>query len=287
MKAFQYILFVLLLFSGCATKSPISNRYVSKKKNIEHLAKLGKSHWEKRVDHKDAKLSNHFLSKAVELDPKNSDIMVLYSRSCYFIGRFSAINDKSADSSFINGFTKSWHYIINSKDFQNGFKSIDGDSVAKTIAGLENLSEHLLPVAYWWAENYTSYLLTKPVLERMENREIIETMLHRILSINPEYYYHGANRIFGSFYAKLPGVNLDQSKNNFDKSISSEPAFMTSYIMRAQYLHTKNGDRDSFIEDLQFVLNTDPTKLPEASPENLFEQEKAKTLLAKKESLFE
>ena len=62
---------------------------------------------------------------------------------------------------------------------------------------------------------------------------------------------------------------------------------MTTYIMRAQYLHTKNGDRDSFIEDLQFVLNTDPTKLPEASPENLFEQEKAKTLLAKKESLFE
>jgi hypothetical protein len=57
--------------------------------------------------------------------------------------------------------------------------------------------------------------------------------------------------------------------------------------LRAQYLHTKNGDRESFIGDLQLVLNTDPTKLPEASPENLFEQEKAKTLLAKKESLFE
>ena len=121
----------------------------------------------------------------------------------------------------------------------------------------------------------------------MENREIIETVLHQVLSIDPEYNFHGANRIFGAFYAKLPGVSLEQSKNNFDKSISSEPNFMTSYTSRAQYLYTKNGDKDSFVKDLQYVLNADPTKIPEASPENLFEQELAKILLLKKESLFE
>ena len=49
----------------------------------------------------------------------------------------------------------------------------------------------------------------------------------------------------------------------------------------------KKGDKDSFIKDLQYVLNSDPTKLPEASPENLFEQEIAKDLLKKKDSLFE
>ena len=82
-------------------------------------------------------------------------------------------------------------------------------------------------------------------------------------------------------------MNLDQSKNNFDKSISIEPNFMTSYTLRAQYFSTKAGDEDLFIKDLQLVLNADPTKLPEASPENLFEQEKAKYLLSRKESLFE
>ena len=49
-----------LLFS-CATKSPIANRYVSKKKNIQHLIKLGNLNWEKRVDVQSAKLSKHFL----------------------------------------------------------------------------------------------------------------------------------------------------------------------------------------------------------------------------------
>ena len=156
MKSFQYKLLILLLFMGCTTKSPLSNRYVSKKKNTQHLVELGKSHWERRVDLNDAKLSNHFLSKAIELDPKNSEIMALFSRSCYFIGRFINNNSESSDSLFMQGYTKSWGHIITSETFQNGFESVSGDSVAKTIAGLENLSEELLPVAYWWAENYTS-----------------------------------------------------------------------------------------------------------------------------------
>ena len=288
MKSPLYIFVSFILIISCTARSPISNRYVSKKKNIEHLIKLGNLNWEKRVDVKSAKLSKHFLSKAIELDPNNPETVALFSRSCYFNGRFIDYDKpKFADSLFIEGFTESWRFITSSKEFQTGFQSIQGDSIAKTIAGIERLPLEFLPATYWWAENFTSYLMTKPVLKRLENREIIETVLHRILSIDPGYNFHGANRIFGSFYAKLPGVNLDQSKNNFEKSILGEPNFMTSYTAKAQYFYTKNGDRDSFVKDLQFVLNAEPTKIPEASPENLFEQELAKILLSKKESLFE
>ena len=62
---------------------------------------------------------------------------------------------------------------------------------------------------------------------------------------------------------------------------------MTSYLMRAQFYYTKSGDRNSFVKDLRFVLNAEPTIIPEASPENLFEQELARILLSKEESLFE
>jgi hypothetical protein len=58
-------------------------------------------------------------------------------------------------------------------------------------------------------------------------------------------------------------------------------------VIRAQYLHTKSGNRELFVKDLQFVLQSDPTLLPDVSPENLNEQEKAKTLLAMESSLFE
>ena len=288
MKYSLQALLYIILISSCATKSPISNRYVSKKKNTEHLVRLGNLNWEKRVDIKSAKLSKHFLSKAIELDPSNPETVALFSRSCYFNGRYIDYNNpKRADSLFIEGYEASWNFIVSNQEYQIGFQSIDGDTVTKKIAGLERLSGETLTVAYWWAENFTSYLLTKPVLKRLENREVIETILHRILSVDPGYNFHGANRIFGSFYAKLPGVSLEQSRNNFDKTISSEPDFMTSYLMRAQYFYTKSGDRNLFVKDLHYILNAEPTKIPEASPENLFEQELAKILLSKEESLFE
>ena len=75
-------------------------------------------------------------------------------------------------------------------------------------------------------------------------------------------------------------------KNNFEKSIKGSPDYFATYVKRAQYLHTKNGNREKFVQDLQKVLNMNPSILPEVSPENLFEQEKAKILLSKEPSLF-
>ena len=57
------------------------------------------------------------------------------------------------------------------------------------------------------------YLNSKPVLERMKNRELIEVILHRIISLDPSFNYSGAYRIFGSFYTRIPGIELSQSKN--------------------------------------------------------------------------
>ena len=75
--------------------------------------------------------------------------------------------------------------------------------------------------------------------------------------------------------------------SNFDKAILGSPNYLGTYVVRAEYLYTKSGNRESFIKDLQMVLNADPTLLPNISPENLFEQEKAKRLLLKESKLFE
>ena len=82
-------------------------------------------------------------------------------------------------------------------------------------------------------------------------------------------------------------MELSHSKNNFEKSIAGSPNYLGTYVIRAQYFHTKSGNREKFVQDLQFVLQADPTLLPEVSPENLLEQEKARKLLAKESALFE
>ena len=285
-KKLFIIINIILFLSGCGYNSKTYSPYLSKTKNIQFLVDQGKINWEKRVNIDEANKSKLFLSKAFTLAPNNSEVAILYSRACHFIGHYIEKDLIKADSIFSEGMYIAWDYIISTDSYQEGSAFSEGNDKEKIIAGIENISDELLPILYWWVENYSSYLITKPVMNRLENRDKVETALHQILSIKPDFYYHGANRIFGELYSRLPGVDLIHAENNFQKSVTGNPNYFANYVSRAQYFHTKNGDQEKFIQDLQKVLNMDPTILPEVSPENLFEQEKAKILLSKESSLF-
>lgn len=281
------LLGVVLWITGCATKSSTINRYISKEKNIQFLVDQGRSHWEQRVDGDNARKSRLFLSKANALNPDDQAVAALYARACHFIGYYIEDDPAASDTLFMEGMDTAWEFIISTDAYQEGVALSEGDSTAKMIAGLDNASQDMVPVLYWWVSNYSRYLVTKSVMERLKQRDIIETALHRILALQPDFFYHGANRIFGSIYARLPGVDLNHSVTNFDKSIQGSPNYMGTYVIRAKYLYTKSGNREGFVKDLQQVLNSDPAILPAVSPENLFEQEKARALLKEVSSLFE
>ena len=281
------LLGITLFYKGCTTNTSTFSQYISKQRNIQLLVKQGRTHWEQRVDVKHAQTARLFLSKANALNPDDQTVAELYARACHFIGYYIEDDPTRSDSLFIEGMDTAWEFIISTDAYQEGVALSEGDSNAKKIAGLENASQDMVPMLYWWVSNYSRYLLTKPVMERLQQRDIIETVLHRILALQPDFFYHGANRIFGGIYARLPGVDLNHSVTNFDKSIQGSPNYMGTYVIRAKYLYTKSGNREAFVNDLQNVLNADPTILPEVSPENLFEQEKARSLLAEVSSLFE
>ena len=286
LKNYFIYIFIILLFYGCSNKANSFGPYLSKTKNIQFLIKEGKANWEKSVSPNEASQSRVFLSKAYNLDPNNFEVAVLYARSCYFIGHYIETEPIKSDSLFLEGMNTAWDFIISTDSYQEGTALVEGHSEAKIIGGIENISQDLIPLIYWWTANYARYLITKPVMYRLENRDKIESALHRVISFKPDYFYHGANRIFGGMYARLPGVDLIHAENNFEKSIEGSPNYFSTYVVRAQYLHTKNGNREKFIQDLQKILNMDPTVLPEVSPENLFEQENARNLLSKENSLF-
>ncbi|HBR86892.1 MAG TPA: hypothetical protein DEA65_03520, partial [Candidatus Marinimicrobia bacterium] len=140
---------------------------------------------------------------------------------------------------------------------------------------------------YWWAANMGRYLSQKPVRMRLNNRELVEAVVHRILALDPDFFYGGPYRFFGALYARLPGVKLSRSADYFEQAIKSHPNYLGTYVLRAQFLHTKAGDQEKFIQDLEYVINADAALIPEVMAENLFEQKKAQFLLDEKEMLFE
>lgn len=279
-------LFFLFILSGCTQfRGPSVEDNLEK--NIQFLIDQGKHHWEKRVDPEEARLAHLFLSRVHHIDPLNSEVTALYSRACQYLGYYIEVDPARQDSLYLEGMTIAWEVLQGTTFFRSIFQEAEGDSIAKSISALEIVPGEFVPILYWWIANYSRFLVNKTVIERLKSRELIETALHRILALDGNYFYGGPHRIFGGIYARIPGVELSHSYAYFDQSIKNNPNYLGTYVLRARYLHTKAGNREQFIRDLNYVINADPTLIPEVMPENLLEQEKARLLLARESLLFE
>ena len=255
--------------------------------NSESLIKQGKAYWEKRANPKSAKMAVLFFEKAVELNAQKLELAVSLSKAYHFQGYYIEIDPAIRDTLYLRGAKAAITGFKKTAYFQSFADTASVDNSKLQISAISQAPVETISALYWWATNIGRYLTTKPVLTRIESREIIETAMHRIATMDEDYYYGGPARFFGTFYSRLPGVPLDRAKSNFDQSLADSPDFLGTRVLRARYYHTKLGNRYLFEEDLNYVINADPSALPDAMPENLYEQEKAKELLKHTSILFE
>ncbi len=274
----------LFIHMGCGYLNTSTN---ANRLDYEYLIKEGELYWEKRVNPKSAKMATLYFEKAFELNPQNFELTVSLSRAYYFQGYYIEIDPAKRDTLYLKGASAALTGFQNTAFFQSFDDTASIDNLMLQITAIRKAPVETVPALYWWAANFGRYLTTKPVLKRIESREIIETAMHRIATLDEDYYYGGPTRFFGTFYSRLPGVPLDRAKSNFDQSLSDSPDYLGTRVLRARYYHTKLGNQDLFEEDLNYVINADPSILPDAMPENLFEQEKAKELLKHTSILFE
>ena len=140
---------------------------------------------------------------------------------------------------------------------------------------------------YWWATNKLWYLNNKPAIERINHRELLEVIMHRLIALAPDYLYGGPYSFFGIFYSRLPGVEISQSKNYFEKAISSYPDYFGNKVQMSEFYYQKAENKNSFQNQLNSIISIEPTIDPEIVPENIFYQKRAILLLGQKETLFE
>jgi len=140
---------------------------------------------------------------------------------------------------------------------------------------------------YWWAMNKLLYLSSRPVIERINDRDKLEAIMYQVISVEPDYFHGGPYRFFGLLYIKIPGINLSQSKSYFDYAINNHPHYLGNKIFYSKYYHQKSGDKNRYLIDLESVLNADEKIIPELIPENIKFKEQAKSLIKKAGVLFE
>ena len=285
LKKIAIISFTILFFNCTNPKIELEN---AQSQNIEFLIEKATNLWEKRSDTNAVKQANYFLGLAYNVKKTSTEITDLYIKCLFFQGMFLEEDNYKKDSLFLKGSEVAKNSVFKNDIFielvQN---SSIGDSTFKILSALSEVPKELVPSMYWWATNKLWYLKTKPAIERINQRELLEVIMHRVISLEPNYDYGGAYRFFGVFYSRIPGVELSQSKTYFEKAISSNETYFGNQVQMSEFYYQKSEDKISFIEQLEYVKSLDASISNSNMAENLYYQKRANKLLLQQDTLFE
>ena len=277
-------LFLVLLSLKCAQAVPSMSAI---DQNVDFIIQEGKTFWEQRSDSSSILKAEHFINLAHGKRPNDINLSVLLAKIIYTRAYFFETENKKKDELFLNASIICKNAVLLDPDFSFIYNQSQGDSSFKIISALAEAPKSVVPGLFWWATNLGRYLNNKPVLDRLKQRELLEVIMHRILTVDPGFYYSGPYRFFGALYTRIPGIELTQSETYFDQALSANPEYLGNSVHMAEYYHQKAGNREQFNAILNQVINTDLTDYPELMSDNFLYQNKARALLKKETVLFD
>lgn len=285
LKKIAIISFSIIFLNCTNSKIELKN---AQSQNIEFLIEQATNLWEKRSDTNAVKQANYFLGLAYNVKKTSTEITDLYIKCLFFQGMFLEEDNDKKDSLFLKGSEVAKNSVLKNDIFTDLIQNSSiRDSTFKILSALSEAPKELVTSMYWWATNKLWYLNTKPAIERVNQRELLEVIMHRVISLEPNYDYGGAYRFFGVFYSRIPGVELSQSKTYFEKAISSNEAYFGNQVQMSEFYYQKSEDKTSFIEQLEYIKSLDAFISNNNMPENLYYQKRANKLLLQQDTLFE
>jgi hypothetical protein len=231
--------------------------------------------------------AEHFINLSHKQRGNDFELSVLYSQISFTRAYFFEKNNQKQDSLFLQGSHSCKKAVLAHEDFIPIYVLSKGDSTFKLLSAIADAPLSIVPGLYWWAVNLGMYLNNQPVLDRIKQRELLEVIMHRVISLDPGFNFSGPYRFFGLLYTRIPGIELSQSKTYFDQAITANPEYLGNKVLMAQFYYQKAGNREDFHNTLKKVLETDLNKYPEIMADNFFYQKKAKSLLKDELILFE
>ena len=257
------------------------------KRIADELISQANSYWNQRTDAKALDKAENLILKVLEKKPDQLEHVVLLAKIKFTRAYFQIPNSNQENKLFLEASEICKKAVVNHPDFLAIYNSITGDNTEKLFSSLSKTPNSILPGLYWWGKNLAHYLNSRPVIERLNSRELLEVIMNRVLTLDPGFHYGGAYRFFGILYSRIPGLDIEQSFSYFDQAIKSNPHYLANSVFLADFYHQKAGNREQFNKILTSVLSTNLTTHPEVMNDNWLYQKKAQKLLEYESSLFE
>ena len=278
------LLALIPIYFSCAG-SAINVR--ENKKIADELISQANSYWNQRTNAKALDKAENLILKVLKKKPDQLEHVVLLAKIKFTRAYFQMPNSNHENKLFLEASEICKKAVVNHPDFLAIYNSITGDSTEKLFSSLSKTPNSILPGLYWWGKNLAHYLNSRPVIERLNSRELLEVIMNRVLTLDPGFHYGGAYRFFGMLYSRIPGLDIEQSFSYFNQAIKSNPHYLANSVFLADFYHQKAGNREQFNKVLTSVLSTNLTTHPEVMNDNWLYQKKAQKLLEYESSLFE
>lgn len=209
-------------------------------------------------------------------------LLARLSRAYYLVANYVETDAARKDSLFLKGVEAAEKGLALHPGFLKVFRETQDEKKAVQELGPESIES-----LYWYSANLGKWASTKSLMVRLGNKGKLEAYNKRVMDLDERFFHGAPHRFFGALPTKVPGGDLNVSRKHFEKAIEIEPNYFGTRTLYAELYATKARDRATFDRQLDYVIATPASSLPDAEPENRYEQELAKKLKEQANDLFD
>jgi len=168
---------------------------------------------------------------------------------------------------------------------------LDTASVEEIDAAVGKLRKGTVPALFWTASNWAKQIdLKRTDPASIAQLPATERLMHRVLELQPDYYYGGAYVYYGVYYgsrAPMLGGDFAKSGQNFASANAlTDGKLLMVDVLQAEYLERQRLDQQRFHRLLTRVVDDPVGSFPEMALANQVARVRAKYLLDREADWF-
>lgn len=267
----------ILTACGASRQQGFDRQMQQEQGNEQVILAKADAAWKERGDKARLEAAIGLYEKASAVNPQNLTTLSRLARAYYFL----------ADGHYIG--EKEKQLPIYDKGAAAGERALGLDEHFRTSEDrykkkvLITLDKKYVPAMYWTASCLGKWAKLQGFVSLLKVKGRVKALVETVSEKDPTYFYYAPDRYWGVYYAVAPGFaggDMNKSREHFEKSIAGAPNYLGTKVLYADNWAGKKLNRKMYEKLLKEVLAVPDDIIPEITPENKAEKEKARRLLA-------
>lgn len=252
----------------------------------EDVVARGDALWAERTDPDNVRKAIALWEEAVAKNPNDAEVLVKLTHAYYFLADGYLRDDDDAYLAALDdGVQWGERAMVASSP---AFADAMAEGVKYTDA-VPRVGPEGMAAMFWYATALGKWAKKQGFAVMLGQKENIRITMERVLELDPTFLGGAPHTYFGVFYAVAPpiaGGDLGKSREHFEAALAISPNVLSTKVLWAAELATREDDIETFDRLLSEVLATDENVVPRILAENRVEQQKARELQARRDGLF-